>query len=87
MADMRVQNFYRATSFGEPIGPWRDSLRDVWADLEADQLGSFDDYGQFYVTVPGGMLRRSIWVEFEEVERRPPRRLTCEQRARLHARR
>lgn len=86
MADMMVQVWYRATSFGVPCGPWRDNLRDVREDLEADGLGSHDEYGQFYITVPGGIIRRSAWVEFEEVAR-PPRRITYEQPARSRGRR
>ncbi|RYE57996.1 MAG: MBOAT family protein [Rhizobiaceae bacterium] len=72
---------FRATSFGQPVGPWRDCLRDVHADLEADGLGSHDEYGQFYITVPGGMIRRSAWVEFEEPDR-PPHAATFGRRAR-----
>lgn len=86
MADMMVQNWYRATSFGVPVGPWRDRMRDVYADLEADGLGSRDEYGQFYVTVPGGMERRSAWVEFEEAYQ-PRRRITCGQLAKSRAQR
>ena len=81
-----MQRWYRATCFGKPTGPWRDRLREVQEDLEADSLGSRDEYGQFYITVPGGIERRSAWVEFEEAYR-PPRRITCELRARSHARR
>jgi hypothetical protein len=83
---MIVQHWYRATSFGQPVGPWRDCLRDVRADLEADGLGSHDEYGQFYITVPGGMIRRSAWVEFEEQEH-PPHAATFGRRARSHGRR
>ena len=82
MTDMRVQHWYRATSFGQPIGPWRDTLRDVRADLEADSLGSYDEYGQFYVTVPGGMMRKSGWVEFDEAPVLTGYQLTYGRRAR-----
>lgn len=69
MPDMMMQRWYRATCFGKPTGPWRDRLREVQEDLEADSLGSRDEYGQFYITVPGGIERRSAWVEFEEAYR------------------
>lgn len=86
MPDMMMQRWYRATSFGEPIGPWRERLREVYEDLEADGLGDRDEGGQFYVMVPGGVERRSYWVEFEEAYQ-PPRRATSALRARSHGRR
>lgn len=63
----RVVHWYRATSFNEPVAPWRDSLREVRRDLIQRQLGSYDEYGCFFVTVPGGMQRRSDWVTFEDL--------------------
>lgn len=79
---MHVVSWYRATSFGKPIGPWRDSLRNVFEDLRAEGLGCPDEWGTFYVTVPGGYQTRRAWEEIEEADR-----VTWETRARLHARR
>lgn len=44
---------YRATSFGKPVGPWRSSRDEMRDDLVALDLGSYDEWGKFYVTVPG----------------------------------
>jgi hypothetical protein len=61
-----VVHWYRALCFGEPCGPWRDSLTHTFADLEAQGLGSRDDHGTFFVTVPGDYEVRSAWVPFDE---------------------
>lgn len=45
---------YRATSFGKPAGPWRSNRDDMRKDLIAQNLGSYDDWGTFFITVPGG---------------------------------
>lgn len=66
VADQKMIHFYRATSFGRPCGPWRDKLRHVREDLVAMGLGSFDDPMCFYLVVPGGIDRRSAWVDYEE---------------------
>jgi hypothetical protein len=59
----RVVWWYRATCFGKPVGPWRDSARDVKRDLIAQGLGSYDEWNAFYITVPGGVDKRSAWIE------------------------
>jgi len=59
-----VAHWYRATCFGEACGPWRTSLREVRADLEGQGLGGYDEGGQFYVTVPGGIARESDWMDY-----------------------
>jgi hypothetical protein len=61
----KVFHWYRATCFGEPIAPWRESMRDMKRDLIARSLGSYDDYGTFFVTVPGGYERESAWADFD----------------------
>lgn len=55
---MRI--IYRAVCFGEPIGPWRAERSLVRQDLIDRQLGSYDEWGSFYVTIPGDIQRR--WV-------------------------
>lgn len=64
--DQKMFTWYRATCFGRPIGPWRKSGRHAREDLIAQGLGSYDEYGCFFVTVPGGMDRQSEWMLYEE---------------------
>lgn len=45
--------FYRVVSFGKPMGPWRSQRRHAQQDAVALDLGSYDDYGVFWATVPG----------------------------------
>ena len=59
-----MAHWYRATCFGVACGPWRTSLREVRADLVGQGLGSYDETGQFYVTVPGGIDRESDWMDY-----------------------
>ena len=56
----------RATCFGEPCGPWRFGVAAARRDLIAADLGSYDEDGTFYITVPGGIDRRSEWMSLEE---------------------
>jgi hypothetical protein len=58
--------WYQATCFGEPCGPWRGSLREARADLEEHGLGSYDNYGTFFTTVPGGLDCERVWMEFDQ---------------------
>ena len=85
MRGWRMMHWWRATSFGAPIGPWRDQLDDVFEDLAAQGLGCADEAGTFFVTVPGGYERRSEWEETEESDYRP--RPTLPMRAISHGRR
>jgi len=62
----KMVSWYRATCFGRPIGPWRKSVRTAREDLIAEGLGSHDEYGCFFVTVPGGMDRQSEWMPYDE---------------------
>lgn len=62
----KVIEWCRATSFGVPIGPWRFGRRDARRDLIAEGLGSYDEDGCFFTTVPGGMDVRQEWVNFDE---------------------
>lgn len=44
-------------------------MREVCADLEGQGLGSYDEYGAFYITVPGGIDRESDWMDYEVWQR------------------
>ena len=46
-------SLYRVTSFRKPRGPWRRTRDQAQRDAEREGLGSFDEWGQFYATVPG----------------------------------
>lgn len=48
-----MQTYYRAVSFGRPIGPWRKERNKARQDLIERELGSYDEWGTFYITVPG----------------------------------
>lgn len=52
---MYRETWYRALCFGKPIAPWRNSKDAARRDLVARDLGSFDEWGFFWVTVPGEM--------------------------------
>jgi hypothetical protein len=56
----------RALCFGQPIGPWRFGYRSARLDLVTAGLGSYDEEGTFFETVPGGLEIRSEWMSFEE---------------------
>jgi len=59
---------YRVTCFGRPVGPWRYDKRKVYRDAIELELGSFDEHGQFYITVPGEIEARDegVYRELEE---------------------
>lgn len=59
---MYRETWYRALCFGKPIAPWRNTKAAARRDLIDAKLGGFDDYGTFYVTVPGDLARKSEWV-------------------------
>lgn len=44
---------YRAVSFGRAIGPWRDCREKARRDLIDADLGSYSEWGTFFITVPG----------------------------------
>ena len=58
-----MQTKYRALCFGRPIGPWRASCERARQDLIEMDLGSYDDWGAFYITVPGDMEWMDIRVQ------------------------
>ncbi len=53
---------YRVVVFGKPRGPWRGTLPQAHRDAEEQDLGSYDEQGRFYVTVPGDIQRREVAV-------------------------
>ena len=59
-------NWYRATCFGVPCGPWRLGVTAARADLVAQGLGSYDQDRCFFVTVPGDLQTQSVWMDFAE---------------------
>lgn len=60
---MYRETWYRALCFGKPIAPWRSSKERAQRDLEAKDLGCFDDWGKFWVTVPGDLEKKHKWVD------------------------
>lgn len=57
--------WYRARCFDRPVGPWRATTGEVTQDLIENGLGSFDECGCFFVTVPGSIERIGEWMDFE----------------------
>lgn len=53
-----TEYWYRAMCFGRAIGPWRKDKAKARADLLNAKLGSFDELGDFYCTVPGNLQIR-----------------------------
>lgn len=66
MSGRKLVRYYRATSFGRPVGIWRDSLRQAREDLIGLGLGSYDEWGWFFITVPGGFETDCAWMDFDE---------------------
>lgn len=54
-----MRTLYRAASFGRPVGPWRTDKENARRDLIEHDLGSYDEWGNFWVTVPGDMQVKS----------------------------
>lgn len=44
---------YRITMFGRSMGPWRADIKQARRDAIELNLGSYDEWGKFYLTVPG----------------------------------
>ncbi|TVV75573.1 hypothetical protein FOY91_06850 [Sphingomonas solaris] len=63
---------YRVVVFGQPRGPWRPTRTQAHRDAIELDLGSYDEKGQFYVTVPGDIEHRE-----RVVLRLPTRRIPC----------
>ena len=56
---------FRVVVFGRPRGPWRSELRQAQQDAIDLDLGSYDGWGTFFITVPADI----------EVEQHQPLRL------------
>lgn len=50
-----MQKFYRAVSFNRPVGPWRNDRETARRDLIDHDLGGYDEWGHFWITVPGDL--------------------------------
>jgi len=48
-----VVSFYRVVCFRKPMGPWRLTREQAQRDAVNEGLGTFDEWGAFYATVPG----------------------------------
>ncbi len=55
-----MQTMYRAVSFGRPVGPWRDDRKKVRQDLIDHDLGSYDEWGGFWISVPGDIEMMAV---------------------------
>lgn len=44
---------YRISMFGRSMGPWRADIKQARRDAIEHGLGSYDEWGRFYLTVPG----------------------------------
>lgn len=58
---LEKNTWWRALCFGKPIGPWRTDRKLAQEDLIDRELGSYDEWGKFWVTVPGDMqIKREV---------------------------
>lgn len=64
---MYRETWYQAHCMGRPLAPWRRSRDEARQDLINHDLGSYDEWKTFYVTVPGELGRKSVWVEVDAV--------------------
>ena len=58
---MEKVTWYRAVCFEKPVGPWRRCRNKMRHDLIENGLGSYDEWGSFFVTVPGDIQIRWEW--------------------------
>jgi len=59
-------SWFRGICCGEPIGPWRLRRREAEQDLAAEKLGSYDEWGTFYVGVLGSVQIFQAWMDYDE---------------------
>jgi hypothetical protein len=57
--------YYRVCSFGKPQAPWRSSRKKAQQDAVALGLGEYDEWGKFYISVPGDIE----WIHERELSR------------------
>ncbi len=79
------RGYFRAASFGEPLGPWRESKRQVARDLIEHGLGSYDECGRFFVMVPGQIESRHEWMVVDMPDEKSVE-ITSERRAKSRGR-
>lgn len=60
---MYRETWYQARCMGRPLASWRKTRDLARQDLIDHGLGSYDEWKMFYVTVPGELARKSVWVE------------------------
>jgi len=51
---------YRVTVLGEPKGPWRKEREQAERDALELDLGSYDEWGFFWVSVPAHIQTRDV---------------------------
>jgi len=54
--------WHRALCLGKPVGPWRTEQDEARRDLVEQGLGSFDEWGKFWATVPDNLQTSNKWV-------------------------
>jgi hypothetical protein len=59
---VRTAPIFRVVVFGTPRAPWRPTRIEAQRDAIEMDLGSFDEWGQFYVTVPADIEVGSVTV-------------------------
>ena len=57
---MREVRVYRVVSFGRPLAPWRTDRQQVCRDLIELGLGGYDEWGKFFISVPGDVEKRDV---------------------------
>jgi len=60
---MYRETWFQALCLGKPIAPWRREKEKARKDLITHGLGSYDEWGKFFITVPGDLARKSVWVD------------------------
>jgi hypothetical protein len=64
--EMYRETRFQAVCCGKPIAPPRRTRAKVRDDLIAHDLGSYDEWGKFFITVPGDIRSSEVWVEAEK---------------------
>jgi hypothetical protein len=57
---------YRVVCFRRPVGPWRLERAQAQRDAVDERLGSYDDEGKFWATVPGDIEALTLPVHLLE---------------------
>jgi hypothetical protein len=59
-------NLYRVVCFRAPVGPWRLERSQAHRDAVDERLGSYDEEGKFWATVPGDIEVMTLPVHLIE---------------------